>query len=186
MKKTLVLSCALALAALSNAALAADGAAGFVRAEIGNSDTEISVDGFSDSDSDTSVGFGGGYWFNANIGVEGHFAVLYNTELDDNTELDLVSLGVGVVGKKNFGANGTGFFIGGRAGIARMTAQVREDDFDVVDDESSIKPYYGVNVGYDFNENWGLSLNYDRRQGDFDGGVDVDVDTVSVGGEWRF
>ena len=55
----------------------------------------------------------------------------------------------------------------------------------MVDDESSTKPYYGVNVGYDFNRRWGLSLNYDRRQGDFSG-VDVDVDTISLGGEFRF
>ncbi|MBZ4346515.1 hypothetical protein LAN15_25625, partial [Mycobacterium tuberculosis] len=74
-------------------------------------------------------------------------------------ELDLVSIGAGLVVKKNFGADNTGFFIGARAGIARLTAQVREDTFDVVDDESSTKPYYGVNVGYDFNRRWGLGLN---------------------------
>ena len=73
----------------------------------------------------------------------------------------------------------------GRAGIARITAQLREDDFDVIDDEHSTKPYFGVSVGYDFNRRFGLSLNLDRRQADFDG-VDVDVDTIAVGGEFRF
>ena len=184
MKKTLILSCALALASLSTSAMAAGGQ-GFLRAELGQSDTEVSFDGFSDSDKDTSAVFAGGYWFNANFAVEGHVGSLYNTSLGNDQELDLVTLGVGVVGKKNFGANNSGFFISGRAGVARITAQVREDDFDVVDDESSTKPFYGVGIGYDFNESWGLGLNYDRRSADFDG-VDVDVDTISVGGEWRF
>jgi hypothetical protein len=40
-------------------------------------------------------------------------------------------------------------------------------------------------VGYDFTPRWGMSLNYDRRKADFSG-VDVDVDTISVGGEFRF
>ena len=85
----------------------------------------------------------------------------------------------------SWGLNNTGFFVGGRAGIARITAQLREDDFDVIDDEHSTKPYFGVSVGYDFNRRFGLSLNLDRRQADFDG-VDVDVDTIAVGGEFRF
>lgn len=184
MKKTLVLSCALALAALSNTALAAEGQ-GFVRAEVGRSDVELTVDGFSEEDSYTSAGFGGGYWFNSYVGVEGNFAVLANEEVEQDVEVDLVSLGLGVVVKKNLGANNSGFFVGGRAGVSRVTLQVREDDFDVIDDEHSTKPYFGVNVGYDFNENWGLSLNYDRRQAEFEG-VDVDVDSFSLGGEWRF
>lgn len=183
MKNTLILAGALALVSFSASAAAGQG---FLRAELGNSDTEVSYAGASDSDSDTSAVLGGGYWFNPNFAVEGHIGSLYNTDLGNGQELDLVTMGAGIVGKKNFGPDNTGFFIGGRAGIARLTAQVREDTFDVVDDESSTKPYYGVNVGYDFNQNWGLSLNYDRRQGDFNGGVDVDVDTISIGGEWRF
>lgn len=182
MKQILILAGAIALASFSSSALAGQG---FVRAELGSSDIELSYAGASGSDSDTSAVFGGGYWFNPNFAVEGHAGSLYNTDLGYDQELDLVTFGAGVVGKKSFGPNNTGFFIGGRAGIARLTLQVREDTFDVVDDESSTKPYYGVNVGYDFNQNWGLSLNYDRRQGDFDG-VDLDADTISLGGEWRF
>ena len=182
MKKFVTLAAAIALATLSTDAMAGHA---FVRAELGSSDTEVRYDGFRGSESDTSASVGGGYWFTPNIGVEGHVGSLYNKDLGYDQELDLVSIGAGLVVKKNFGADNTGFFIGARAGIARMTAQVREDTFDVVDDESSTKPYYGVNVGYDFNRRWGLSLNYDRRQGDFSG-VDVDVDTISLGGEFRF
>jgi len=182
MKKTLILSCALVLAGVSTSAMAGQG---FVRGEIGQSDTEVSFDGFSASDKDTSAIVSGGYWFNPNFAVEGHVGSLYNTSLGNDQELDLITAGVALVGKKNLGANNTGFFVSGRLGVARITAQVREDDFDVVDDESSTKPFYGVGIGYDFNGNWGLSLNYDRRKADFDG-VDVDVDTVAIGGEWRF
>lgn len=182
MKKYVTLAAAIALATLSTDAMAGHA---FVRAELGSSDTEVRVDGYRASESDTAAVLGGGYWFTPNIGVEGHVGSLYNKDLGYDEQLDLVSIGVGLVAKKNFGADNTGFFVGARAGIARMTAQVREDDFDVIDDESSTKPYYGVNVGYDFNRRWGLSLNYDRRQGDFNG-VDVDVDTFSLGGEFRF
>lgn len=182
MKKYVTLAAAIALATLSTDAMAGHA---FVRAELGSSDTEVRVDGYRASESDTAAVIGGGYWFTPNIGVEGHVGSLYNKDLGYDEELDLVSIGVGLVAKKNFGADNTGFFIGARAGIARMTAQVREDDFDVIDDESSTKPYYGVNLGYDFNRRWGLSLNYDRRQADFNG-VDVDVDTISLGGEFRF
>ena len=183
MKKTLILAGALSLASFSTSALAGQG---YLRAEIGNSETEISAPGFgSASEDDTSAVFAGGYWFNANFAVEGHVGAFYNQDLGDDQELDVVALGVGLVGKKNFGANNSGFFVSGRAGVSRITVQVREDEFDVIDDESSTKPFYGVGVGYDFNENWGLGLNYDRRQADIEG-LEIDVDTISVGGEWRF
>src|SRR5688572_15684191 len=181
MKKTLILSTALVLAGLSNVALAADGAAGFIRGEIGRS--EIDVGGGEESD--TSASFGGGYWFNRNFAIEGRLGTLANEEVDD-FDFDLVHLDLAAVAKKNFGADGHGFFIGARAGVSRVTAQVREDEFDVIDDESSVKPFYGVNLGYDFSQNWGLSLNYDVRRADFDGGVDLDIDTLSIGGEYRF
>ena len=182
MKKTLILCGALALALFSSSASAGQG---FLRAELGRSETEISTDLFSSSDEDTSAVFAGGYWFNANLAVEGHVGAFYNQELDNDQELDVVAVGIGLVGKKNFGANNSGVFVSGRAGVSRITVQVREDEVDVVDDESSTKPFFGVGVGYDFNQNWGLSLNYDRRQADIEG-VDIDVDTVSIGGEWRF
>ncbi|MGQ4583883.1 outer membrane beta-barrel protein [Lysobacter sp. F60174L2] len=184
MKNTLILSSALALAVLAPSAMAANGT-GYIRAEVGQSDVEMSFAGFSDSEKDTSATFGGGYWFNQNFAVEGHIGTLYTEYLGDDVDLDLVSFGAGVAAKKNFGPGNTGFFVGGRAGIARITAQLREDDFDVIDDEHSTKPYFGVSVGYDFNRRFGLSLNLDRRQADFEG-VDVDVDTIAVGGEFRF
>lgn len=187
MKNAVSLACALALAAWAVPAFAAEGQGrqGFVRGELGNADLELSVPGIgSSSDDDTAVGFGGGYWFNANVGVEGSYALLYNREIDNDNDLDVLTFAVGVVAKKNFGADGNGFFIGGRAGLARMVVQIR-DDFDVEDDDASTKPYYGLNAGYDFNRHFGLSLNYTRYQGDFDD-VEIDADLLSIGGEYRF
>lgn len=186
MKKTLLVACALA-AGFSTSAFAAEGSAGYVRAELGRSNFDVRIDGTDvGSDKDTSASFGGGYWFNPNIAVEGHVAVLSNTELDNGDSVDLTSVGVGVALKKNFGGPAhTGFFVGGRAGLARLTLEVRDSNFDVQGSQHSTKPYYGLGTGYDFNTNWGLSLNWDRRKADRDG-VDIKIDTVSLGGEYRF
>lgn len=181
MKKSVLLASLLALGGLSSSAAAVEGGNWFVRGEVGNSDVSSDI---GDNDSASAIA-AGGYWFNPNVAIEGHLGTLYTEELDSDTDLDLVSIGVGVALKKNFGPDNTGFFIGGRAGIARMTAQVRVDTFDVEDDAHSTKPYFGVNAGYDFSNRFGLSLNYDRRQADFDG-IDIDVDTIAIGGEWRF
>lgn len=185
MEKKLILAGALALAGLSSTA-AAHEAGGYIRGEVGRSDVELSVGGASDSDSDTSASFGGGYWFNPYFAIEGHLATLYTEDVGNDTDLDLVSIGVGLAAKKNFGEDGNGFFVGGRVGVARLTAQVRVDTFDVDDQEHATGAYAGASIGYDFSERFGLSLNYDRRQADFDDNVDVDVDTLSLGGEFRF
>ena len=182
MKYSMLFAAALALAGVSTQA-SASGA--FVRGEIGRADAQAGGRGITLSESDTSAVVSGGYWFTPNFGVEGHAGSLYTKEIGRDTDFDLVSFGAGVVAKQNFGVDGTGFFIGARAGVARMVAQVREDTFDIVDDEGSTKAYYGASVGYDFSRRWGLSLNYTRHQGEFQG-IDVDIDNVSVGGEFRF
>lgn len=184
MNKKILLAGVLAASALAPA-FAADGRGGYIRAEIGQSDIDLDYAGVSASEDDTSFVFSGGYRFNRNFAIEGHAGTLYTEYLGYDLDLDLVSLGVGVAAKHNFSPDGTGFFIGGRAGIARITAQLREDDWDVVDDEHSTKPYFGASVGYDFNPRFGLSLNWDRRQADFNG-VDLDIDTIAIGGELRF
>ena len=61
-KKTCVLASALALAALSTTAFAADGTGDwYVRGELGNS--RLSVQDFSGHHNDTAYGVRGGYWF---------------------------------------------------------------------------------------------------------------------------
>jgi len=188
MNRKTLLAAVIAFSASATAfapAYAADGRGGYIRAEVGQSDIDLDYAGLSASEDDTSFVFSGGYRFNRNFAIEGHVGNLYTAYLGDDLDLDLVSIGVGVAAKHNFGPDGTGFFVGGRAGVARITAQLREDDWDVVDDEHSHKPYVGASVGYDFNERFGLSLNWDRRQADFEG-IDLDIDTLAIGGELRF
>src|SRR4249919_1264855 len=112
MKKILVLSCALVLASLSTVAMAAEGQ-GFVRAEVGNTDVDFDIDGFgSGSDSDTAYSIRGGYYFTHNFAVEGHYTNLYD-QSESGASIQLSSWGAGVVGKKNLGANDSGFFFSG-------------------------------------------------------------------------
>lgn len=176
-----------AFAGLFSAPAFADGN-GFIRLEGGRSDVELSVDGGSASDKDNTWGVRGGYWFNPNFAVEGFYSQLYSTSLNDGFytyDFKLHAVGVGLAGKKNFGADHQGFFIGGRAGVSRGVATV-DVDGDVEEAEaSSAKPYFGVSTGYDFSEKFGVSLNYDRLSGGGDG-VDVTVNTMTLGLELRF
>lgn len=186
MKKNLIVAVGLVLAALS-APVSAQGN-GFIRGEVGQSDVDISVDGLNGEDEDTSWGFRGGYWFNPNFAVEGFYSQVYSTSYYDGYDtysLKLHGVGLGVVGKKNFGGAHQGFFVGGRAGISRGVATVDVDGSVEEAEASSAKPYFGVNAGYDFSERFGLSLNYDRLRADGDG-VDVRVNVLSLGAELRF
>ena len=186
MKKHLLLAAGLGLAMLSTSAFAQGH--GFVRGELGRSNVDISVDGVgSVDDNDTAWGVRGGYWFNANIGVEGFYTRYYGQTINDGTDsydVALHGVGLGLVAKKNFGGEHQGFFIGGRAGIARGVATV-DYDGDVEADASSAKPYFGVNAGYDFNEKFGMSLNYDRLKASEDG-TSVTAKTLTLGFEARF
>lgn len=181
--KTLLLSCALALAALSHAAVAAEGQ-GFVRAEAGQSDVEFDVDLFgSESDDDTAYSLRGGYWFHDNFAGEVFYSQLYD-KTDGGLSFELSGYGIGVVAKKNFGPNNTGFFVGGRAGYMHMEAKASIVDVSHGED-SSDRGYIGANVGYDFSEVFGLSLNYDFHDGDFEN-FSAEGETLTLGAEVRF
>lgn len=187
MKNRILLAAGLALATLSAPALA-DGS-GFIRVEAGRSNLDARVDGVgSGSEKDTSWGFRGGYWFNPNFAVEGFYSQLYSTTFNDGFDdyrLKLHGVGVGVAAKKNFGGNHTGFFIGGRLGVARGVATVEYDGSLEDAEASSAKPYFGVGAGYDFSERFGLSVNYDQLKSSGDG-LDVTAKTVTLGAELRF
>ena len=53
------------------------------------------------------------------------------------------------------------------------------------DSDTSNKPYYGAGIGYDFSQQFGVSLNYDHHKGSGDG-MNIRANTVSVGAEMRF
>ena len=186
LKKHLVLASALVLAGLSTTAAAADGN-WFVRGEVGRSTVDVDVSGVgSDSDHDTSYSLRTGYWFNRNFAVEGFYSKFYDQDFTDGVDsanIKLSAFGLGLVGKKNFGADGNGFFIDGRAGITR--GKIAVDSTFGNGSDTSTKPYIGVGAGYDFNRNLGLSLNYDHHKGSGDG-LDITAKTVTFGVEYRF
>jgi hypothetical protein len=185
MEKHLALAACLALATLSAPAFAGDG---LVRFEGGRSDLDIRVDGLDGSDEDTAFGVRGGYWFNPNVAIEGfytrYYSQTYNDGFDDYS-IKLHGVGVGVVGKKNFAGDHQGFFISGRAGIARGVATVDYDGELEEAEAGDVKPYFGVGAGYDFSPGFGVGLSYDQVKSGGDG-VDVTAKTVTVGIELRF
>ena len=63
----------------------------------------------SADDNDTSYSVRGGYYFTPNIAVEGFYSNFFDKSATDGTttaDLKLSAIGVGIVGKKNFGADG--------------------------------------------------------------------------------
>lgn len=179
MRKVLFFTGALALASLSTAAMADGGQGPFVRVEGGHS--QLHANGASDGD--TAWSLRGGYSFTPNVALEGFYSRLYDAT-DNGASAKVDGVGVGVVGKKNFGPDNTGFFIDGRAGIARNKVKVGVAGLGSESDTST-KPYYGVGAGYDFNRNFGLSLNYDRNKANAFG-FDGKVNTLTMGAEYRF
>ena len=189
MKKTLLLTSALMLAGLSSAASAADAGQWFVRGETGRSHTSADLSGIgSDSDNDTAYSLRTGYYFNPNFAVEGFYSNLYDKDFTYATPNDgnvkLSAIGLGVVGKKNFGADGNGFFVDGRAGVTRGKVEASITGLGK-DSDTSTKPYVGVGAGFDFNRNFGVSLNYDHHKGSGQN-VDVTANTLTAGAEYRF
>jgi hypothetical protein len=170
MKKLILVSC-LALAGFSMSASAAELSGGFVRGEFGNSD--VNVDGFDD-DNDNAMGIGAGWYFNKNFAVEGFWNNLY-----DANNAELSGFGLGLKGKTTV-ADGKGFYAEGRIGMFRANGEIGSFD------DTSTNLYFGAGVGYDFNENVGLGLNYTRYNADFDGGFDVDASTITGSIELRF
>jgi len=96
---------------------------------------------------------------------------------------DVDAVGAGVVGKKNLGADNTGFFIAGCVGVQSVNTKLSGDGFSLR--ERSTKPHVGVGLGYDFDHHNGLSLNYDYNKVDLLN-ADVKAQTLTLGYEYRF
>ncbi|MBX3712330.1 MAG: porin family protein [Lysobacter sp.] len=179
--KKLALLAALAAASLSTTAFAAEGNGGFIRAELGETRAKFDIGSITD----TAYSIRGGYFFNRNVAIEG-FYTGHGRDSYGGTTVEAFSVGVGVVGKKNFEADHKGFFISGRAGIAYTDiAVVDRNSVEFLDDDRDASLYAGVGLGYDFTEKFGLSLNYDYQKADISG-ADVKLNTWTIGGEFRF
>lgn len=175
MNKITALSLAAALAAVSTSAFAADGAGAFVRGEIGSTDGQLN----GTSQNDTAYAIRGGYNVNEYFGVEAFYGDYYGKNLL-SLDLEAKGYGVGLVGKYRFGDD-KGFFIDGRAGFARTTLSADGFDF-----EKTV-PYAGLGVGYDINNNYGITLNYVRQNAIKPApALKVELETLSLGFEYRF
>lgn len=173
---------ALACLTLSSTAAATQAGQWYGRLEIGHSDLKIEVDDFSADDTDTAYGLRIGYYFTPNVAMEGFYSILGDRSVEGVSH-DMDAAGLGAVGKKNFGADNTGFFIAARAGVQSVNTKLSADGYGVR--ERSTKPYVGVSAGYDFDHNNGLSLNYDYNKGDLFN-ADVTAQTLTLGYEYRF
>lgn len=184
MKHNSFLACALTLAAsafaLAASAAEPQGDQAFARLEIGRG--EIHVDDVG-SRKDNTFGFAGGYWFTGNWGVEAGYNKLFS-QTWQNASGEVHNFVVGGVAKKNFGADGNGFFLGGRLGYAYTSSKVEAwtDRGYVSGRASSGGAYYGVMGGYDVSRNFGLGLAYSR----YDAYSDAHEETLNLTAEYRF
>ena len=173
---------ALVCLTLSSTAAATEAGQWYGRLEIGHSDVEVEVDDLSADDTDTAYGLRVGHYFTPQFAVEGCYSILGDRSIE-GVSYDMDAAGLGVVGKKNFGADNTGFFIAGRAGVQSVNTKLSAAGVSLRD--RSTKPYFGVGAGYDFDHNNGLSLNYDYNKGDLFN-ADVTAQSLTLGYEYRF
>ena len=158
--------------------------------EVGRAHGEVDIADFGTfSDNDDAYSLRGGYWFNPHFAVEGFYSNVFDRTYTngcgcESVSLEATAVGLGIVGKQNFGADGNGFFIDGRAGISRGKLEGSATGLGS-DSETSTKPYYGVGVGYDFTNTFGVSLNYDVLKGSGEG-VDVTAKPLTLGIEYRW
>lgn len=174
-----VLLAGLAAAFMVAPAFAAEGSGGFIRAEAGNSNLSIS----GNDDNDTAYGVRGGYFFNGNVGVEG-FYTNFGKDSGGGVSAELDAYGIGIVGKKNMTAPHQGFFVGGRIGVAHVNLDASLAGYGSVSDSSN-RVYLGGEIGYDFNENIGLSLDVNHVRPQVFGDT-IRVTTATLGFEYRF
>lgn len=201
MKNKILLAGLICASLMSPVAFSQELRGGFVRGDIGRS--EVNVDG---TEKDTSYGLRGGYFFTPNFGIEAGYNSLFNKTWTDtfmvgdspvsvqtNTKFSGITLGV--VGKYNFGGTPhEGFYLGGRAGLMRGKSEGKVSvpavgsslAYTQTYSDSSNSPYIGVSAGYDFTQNLGLSLNFDRYRGDASDGDHFNLNTTGLGLEYRF
>jgi OmpA-OmpF porin, OOP family len=186
MKRILPLCAALALASLSAPAFADDSAI-FVRAELGNSTTYLGdLENLEDDydDSDFSYNLHAGYFFNGNLGAEAFYGN-YGEGTDIGVKTKAAAYGVGVIGKMNFGGQAhQGFYISGRAGIARAKVTLTPSRSAKVS-ESDTAPYIGFGAGYDFNPKFGIGGTFEYLKADVFG-TDANIISGGVAFEYRF
>ncbi|URX63058.1 porin family protein [Luteibacter anthropi] len=197
MKKTLIALALVAAGAVAAPAFAQDanGAAGwFVNGSVGRT----SVDKNAYNGHDTGYALNGGYrwavapW--AALGVEVGYNDLGNihaknffngNRVIDRRKSELHGWTAGVNGHFNITPQ---WYISARGGIYGWQGHgLSNDDIDLSSRRSIDKTswYAGAGVGYDFNSNWSLGINYDHYDADKHG-VDLSTNMASISAEYRF
>lgn len=189
MTKISALTLALAVAGLSSNAFAAEGANIFLRAEAGVSQGTIgSANGGHESETDSTYGVRGGYFFNKSFAVEGFYTNYYDKS-EGGVDTKATGYGVGLVGKTYLtDSRDTGFYLDGRIGLARTKLEGALDGVGS-SDLTKTRAYLGAGAGYDFSRNMGVSLNYFYHDNiDVPGslGQHVRLETLTAAFEYRF
>lgn len=188
-----VLGATLSGAAHAQATAAAD-SGWYGRAQLGSAEVDEKNLGLKDSAGSGSVAIG--YRFDPHWSIEA--GVVKLGELRSratvggspaNLRLEASGVTLGGAAKLPLGDNGTGWFVGGRAGVAWLEGEGRvlgSNRSSVVDlkKERKARAYVGAGVGYDFSRDFGVSLNVDRYR--FGDRRTADATLVSLGAEFRF
>lgn len=178
---------ALALAAgLSLPALALADTGLYIDGSVG----QASVDDEGIDDNDTSFRIGAGWRFIDNFGAElGYLDLGEVGEGNGNLAASIETDGfyAGVAGKIPLYEGATGFYLGARAGLYfwDATGRVRSGNTTLRVDDSDNDFYVGISGGYDFNEQFGLGLSYDRYKVG-DNNTDLSYAAWGLTGEVRF
>ncbi len=186
----------LLLAALFAAAPLAAQEGLYARAQLGQAQLDF-VD-----DSDVSFGAALGYRFTPNIGAEIGYYDLGSARFDGVTiggaipEIDSSTFAVGLDARYPLESADRGFYLSGRLGVhwyenqgAANVTGVRVG-FDNRDNDL----YLGVGVGYAFNEQFGVALNWTRFNSDIEISaagtssrkIGNDTDVVALSAEFQF
>jgi opacity protein-like surface antigen len=180
MRKLLLVTALGLSAALSSAASQADDTGFYARASIGQSDADESgllVVG----DDDTSFAVNFGWRFLPWLAVEAGYNRLGEFDLTCGGEvcpavvlppLKIDSVELGLAARVPIGESR--WFGQARLGIHHW-------DVDMIGPGSENDPYFGLGVGYAFNERFNLSLNVDRYEA-----AALDVDRIGLGFEVAF
>ncbi len=164
----------------------------FVNGAIGRADLD---NGFYD-DRDTSYSIDAGYrWALAPafaFGIEAGYTDLGSFSpnfVSVTTPTSSLLIGKAEIRGPSLGVNGhwnlsDTWYLSGRTGLFNAGVKGNFMDagssFQTVDHRT--KAYAGVGIGYDFSDQFGLGLNYDR----YKVGFGLDTDVASVSGEFRF
>ncbi len=123
-------------------------------------------------DSELGFGLSGGYWLNEFFAIEGGGRLASGFDLSDGSaraEIDVQTFNLGARGKFPVGQH---FFITGKTGIHFWDLKASGPGGSLSDDGTD--PYYGLGIGFNFNERIGALAEYTRYKFD-----DSDADVIS-------